>query len=496
MKIKRTIGYRLKEYTKKKEGTYYCIVARICFNNDRLDVVSGSKVNSKAAWDSSNHIVKPGFGLHGNKLAAQVNADLGILNDAIDETFKSFEIQGVYPTKREYKAELFSRWADAPIHREELQRKGIKERKREKEAARIAAEKALKDESKRIEEKKKKEKKKKHGEVLDVFDKFVEECGVRNAWSNATYQKWAAFRNDLEEVKIDLKFSDFDEHGLTRYVIFLRDEKILKTPRKKIRLQGNDKSDADEVGLMNSTIKKKLRYLTWFMNWATLHGFNSNMAYKTFRPTLKEAQKKVIYLTIDELNKLMDLDLSQNYKSLEPIRDVFVFCCYTGLRHSDAENLLKSDVKQDHIEVTTIKTADTLTIELNDVSAEILNKYKDIPLPGGKALPVYANQVANRELKVLCKLAGINEPIRITTYTGSVRKDVVKEKWELIGTHCGRRTFIVNALSSGIPPNIVMKWTGHSDYKAMKPYIDIVDSAKAASMALFNERMKRPVKSN
>ena len=40
-------------------------------------------------------------------------------------------------------------------------------------------------------------------------------------------------------------------------------------------------------------------------------------------------------------------------------------------------------------------------------------------------------------------------------------------------------------LSVGITPNIVMKWTGHSDYKAMKPYIDIVDSIKASSMAKF-----------
>ena len=59
-------------------------------------------------------------------------------------------------------------------------------------------------------------------------------------------------------------------------------------------------------------------------------------------------------------------------------------------------------------------------------------------------------------------------------------------KWELVGTHTGRRTFIVNALSLGITPNIVMKWTGHSDYKAMKPYIDIVDSIKASSMTKFD----------
>jgi len=92
----------------------------------------------------------------------------------------------------------------------------------------------------------------------------------------------------------------------------------------------------------------------------------------------------------------------------------------------------------------------------------------------------------NCSLKELCQLAEINDPIRITTYKGNVRTDTVHPKWELVGTHTGRRTFIVQALSMGISPNIVMKWTGHSDYKAMKPYIDIVDSIKAQSMTKFN----------
>ena len=92
----------------------------------------------------------------------------------------------------------------------------------------------------------------------------------------------------------------------------------------------------------------------------------------------------------------------------------------------------------------------------------------------------------NRDVKELCRLAGINEEIRITTYKGNVRTDEIHPKWELVGTHTGRRTFIVNALSLGIPPNIVMKWTGHSDYSSMKPYIDIVDDIKATSMTKFN----------
>ena len=165
---------------------------------------------------------------------------------------------------------------------------------------------------------------------------------------------------------------------------------------------------------------------------------------------------------------------------------MFLFCCFSGLRHSDAYNLRRSDVKEDHIEVTTVKTADSISIELNSVTKEILKRYADVPLKDNRALTVFTNQAMNRYLKELCRLAGIDDEIRITTYKGNERLDEIKHKWELVGTHTGRRTFIVNALSLGIPPNIVMKWTGHSDYKAMKPYIDIVDSIKADSMTKFD----------
>jgi len=39
----------------------------------------------------------------------------------------------------------------------------------------------------------------------------------------------------------------------------------------------------------------------------------------------------------------------------------------------------------------------------------------------------------------------------------------------------------------GISPNIVMKWTGHADYNAMRPYIEIADQAKKEAMNLFNK---------
>jgi hypothetical protein len=55
----------------------------------------------------------------------------------------------------------------------------------------------------------------------------------------------------------------------------------------------------------------------------------------------------------------------------------------------------------------------------------------------------------------------------------------------------GCRTFICFALSSGFPPQVVMKWTGHSDYQAMKPYIAIAKKTKADAMKLFDEELKK-----
>jgi len=162
-------------------------------------------------------------------------------------------------------------------------------------------------------------------------------------------------------------------------------------------------------------------------------------------------------------------------------------CCFTGLRYSDVYNLKRSDVKENHIEVTTIKTNDSLVIELNRHSKAILEKYKDVAFKHYQVLPVISNYRMNCYIKELGELAEINEPIRETYYKGNQRIDEVTPKYSLLGTHAGRRTFICNALSLGIPPQVVMKWTGHSDYTAMKPYIDIADDIKVSAMYKFNQ---------
>lgn len=198
-------------------------------------------------------------------------------------------------------------------------------------------------------------------------------------------------------------------------------------------------------------------------------------------------RKKIIFQTWEELNRLREFKIRPTKQALERVRDVFLFQCFTCLRYSDVFNLCRSNIKCEHIEVTTVKTSDSLIIELNDHRRAILEKYKDVEFENDKALPVITNQKMNDYLKELAELAEINEPARQTYYKGNERIDEVTPKYALLGTHAGRRTFICNALALGIPPQVVMKWTGHSDYKAMKPYIDIADDIKANAMSKFNQ---------
>ena len=299
----------------------------------------------------------------------------------------------------------------------------------------------------------------------EAFDDFVRVCGRQNDWTHSTFEKFAAVKNHLRNFRSELSFDFFDEEELTEYVQYLREVREMR----------------------NSTIGKQLSFLKCFLRWSFKQGMHSNNAYDTFKPKLKDTQKKIIFLTWEELNRLREFKIPPTKQALERVRDVFLFQCFTGLRYSDVFNLRRSDIKGDHIEVTTVKTSDSLIIELNDHSKAILEKYKDVEFENDKALPVITNQKMNDYLKELAELAEINEPVRQTYYKGNERIDEGTPKYALLGTHAGRRTFICNALALGIPPQVVMKWTGHSDYKAMKPYIDIADDIKASAMSKFNQ---------
>ena len=73
---------------------------------------------------------------------------------------------------------------------------------------------------------------------------------------------------------------------------------------------------------------------------------------------------------------------------------------------------------------------------------------------------------------------------------GLVRKLCWRVVMREMSTHAARKSFICYALSIGIPPVMVMQWTGHSDYQSMKPYIDIASADKSSAMQKFADGLE------
>lgn len=429
MNIKRNIIFTLE--SRKKDGVLIVenvpIRMRVNFASKRIEFTTGYRIDA-AKWDSDKQRVRNGCTNKLKQSASEINTSLLGYYTEVQEIFKKFEVEEIIPTPEQIK-EAFNA----------LHKPVSEEPKPKKEALPC--------------------------DFFQVFDDFVEDCGRQNNWTDSTFEKFAAVKNHLTNFREGLTFEFFDERGLNDYVGYLRDVKEMR----------------------NSTIGKQLSFLKWFLRWAYKKGVHQNNAYDSYKPKFKSTQKKIIFLTWNELNRLREFKIPSNKQALERVRDIFLFQCFTGLRYSDVFNLRRSDIKGDHIEVTTVKTSDSLIIELNNHSKAILDKYKDVAFEDDKVLPVITNQKMNDYLKELAEMAGIDEPVRQTYYKGNERIDDVTPKYALLGTHAGRRTFICNALALGIPPQVVMKWTGHSDYKAMKPYIDIADDIKANAMSKFNQ---------
>ena len=429
MIIKRTIKFSIRNY--KNAGSR--IRMRVSYAGNRLDFQTGIVLN-KDNWDDLQQRVLP----------TNSNATLAseMFTDMI-AVFHNFELQQVMPTVSALRIAFQKRTAP---HCQNMEDSTEKDRTISVQQVDI------------------KEKKAKNKDFWKCYDEFVKVNGKLNDWTPATFEKFAALRNHLSDFNKKLTFDKFDEDGIASFIDFM-----------------------GKKGMKNSTINKQLGFLRWFLRWCYEKHYHANHTFEYFKPKLKNATKRVIFLTQDELGKVETLAIPEKYASLEAVRDVFLFSCYTGLRYSDVYNLTWDDIHDGKIEIVTVKTADRILIELNNKSQAILDKYADIRFPYKKVLPVLSNQKMNKKLHTLCKLAGIGEPVKTTHYEGNKRIDKVQPKYELVGTHCGRRTFICTALSKGIPPSVVMKWTGHSDYKAMKPYIDIADEVKSSYMKQFDE---------
>lgn len=222
----------------------------------------------------------------------------------------------------------------------------------------------------------------------------------------------------------------------------------------------------NDIGVLNNTAGKHIKILKTFMNYATKIGVNENTEYLNFKRPTDEVNN--IYLTEDEINSLIELDLSGNIEN-EKLRNQFIFQCYTGMRFSDIMNFKPENIQGNEIYVRTLKTREDIKIVITKPIKRILNKVIKL---GFKQI---SNQKLNKHLKELGKKAGIDDSTLQVRYRGNTRIEKTVPKYELITTHTARRTFITIADKNGVRASVIKRITGIRNDRTLQKYIKLTD---------------------
>jgi len=210
--------------------------------------------------------------------------------------------------------------------------------------------------------------------------------------------------------------------------------------------------------LYDNTLSRYLSVLKTFILWCNKKGFNTPQDYKDV--VVKKHETDDVALNKKEIELLENAVLTG---AKDRARDLFLIGIYSGQRWSDYSVFDKADVRDGLIIKRAKKTETFSYIPLTNKLESILNKYN-------WRLPKISSQKFNVHIQKICKDLEINHSIKNTSFQGKRKDVIIKEKWEMIGSHTARRTFITLAAENNVPDHIIMAITGIRNPNTLKKY--------------------------
>ena len=271
----------------------------------------------------------------------------------------------------------------------------------------------------------------------------------------------------LKEYRTVFKgLEDFEKHKGTTLILREMDGKFLDQFEVFLSRKKNT-NDGDKEGLLNDTIHKYISTLKVFLKWCNDNDYLVHPdVFKTQKTNFKKkAYNEIIALSESEIQKLMNHDLSDR-PSLERVRDLFCLLCYTGQRFEDLINFDPKDIKNNAWDFISVKVKKRVIVPFEGYIAPA----KDILERIGYSVPKISNQKFNEYIKTVGKLAGMDEIIKITRYSGKQKLVIEKRKYDFLSSHVGRRSMVTNLLSRNVPITLVQKLTAHSDIRTLMKY--------------------------
>ncbi len=261
----------------------------------------------------------------------------------------------------------------------------------------------------------------------------------------ATFIKWKYKSDDFEISRLDFEFmSDYD--------FWLR----------SVRKCGH-----------NSSIK----YIANFrkiVNKCVKNGWLQKDPFAGFKMAKREVDRCALTATELQIIRNKHFDIER----LALVRDIFVFCCYTGLAYADVKKLNRSEVGigvdgGKWLFTSRQKTETPSRIPLLPTTLELMEKYMDHPqcVANGRLLPVLSNQKMNSYLKEIADACGIQKNFTF---------------------HIARHTFATTVtLSNGVPIETVSKLLGHKNLRTTQHYAKILDKKVIDDMGALRDKLEQ-----
>ncbi len=293
--------------------------------------------------------------------------------------------------------------------------------------------------------------------IVEVFQYHNDQVKqlIDKDFSFGTYERYCTALSHIQEF-IQWKYNVSDmEVKQINYQFITEFEYYLKTVRKCNH---------------NTAIK----YITNFKKIIRIcigNGWLDRDPFTNYKITLREVERE--FLTEDELQVIADKEFPT--ARLEQVRDIFLFCCFTGLAYADVKKLSKEHLiigidGNKWIKINRTKTDTRSSIPLLPIPTGIIEKYSDNPKCNAenRLLPVLTNQKMNGYLKEISDLCGINKNIT---------------------SHLARHTFATTVtLTNGVPLESVSKMLGHKSVRTTQHYAKIIDRKVSDDMQMLKQK--------
>ena len=293
--------------------------------------------------------------------------------------------------------------------------------------------------------------------LLEIFQEHNDEVEslIGKGFSPGTAERYRTCKKHVTEYirkkykKNDIPVQDVDHKFITGF------EYYLKMTRKC----------AHNSAIKYITNFKKIIRITYANDWIDKDPFVN------WKGKLKIVERE--FLTEGEIQRIIDLKFK--IKRLDQVRDIFVFCCFTGLAYADVKKLTNADIVigsdgEKWIKTRRTKTDTRSNIPILPIALAIIEKYEDDELLKEKdlVLPVLSNQKMNSYIKEIADCCGI---VKNLTF------------------HLARHTFATTVtLTNGVPIESVSKMLGHTNLRTTQHYAKILDMKVGKDMAVLRNK--------